>query len=137
MASTSADDAEKPGALSGAGFESGAFESLEGDFQEVLQELVGDKSLERFRAEYEKLHRALKKSHEQEKRLIKTCKELNTNIQHNAKNIQEASLLAQEDSETIKALKRDVNKAWKMVDAAREKEDRSKQIIHNLRLELA
>jgi len=46
-------------------------------------------------------------------------------------------LLAQEDSETIKALKRDVNKAWKMVDAAREKEDRSKQIIHNLRLELA
>ena len=69
MASTSADDAEKPGALSGAGFESGAFESLEGDFQEVLQELVGDKSLERFRVEYEKLHRALKKSHESEKRL--------------------------------------------------------------------
>ena len=29
---------------------------------EVLQELVGDKSLEHFRLEYEKLHRALKKS---------------------------------------------------------------------------
>lgn len=112
-------------------------EVFERDFQVVFQELQGEESLERFRLEYEKLHRALRNSHEQEKRLIKTCKELNTNIQHNAKNIQEASLLAQEDSETIKALKRDVNKAWKMVDAAREKEDRSKQIIHNLRLELA
>ena len=44
----------------GLTFESSAFEALERDFQEVLQELVGDKSLERFRAEYEKLHRALK-----------------------------------------------------------------------------
>ncbi len=31
--------------------------------QQVLQELVGDKSLERFRVEYEKLFRTLKKSH--------------------------------------------------------------------------
>ena len=38
---------------------------------------MGDKSLERFRSEYEKLHRALKKSHESEKRLIKKCRELN------------------------------------------------------------
>ena len=113
-----------------SGFESGAFEALESDFQEVrkcpicvpcavadatvtallepsasspapslpldtraanvmrstpppphplqvLQELVGDKSLERFRSEYDKLHRALKKSHESEKRLIKKCRELN------------------------------------------------------------
>ena len=44
---------------------------------QVLQELVGDKSLERFRQEYDKLHRALKKSHESEKRLIKKCRELN------------------------------------------------------------
>lgn len=31
------------------GFNSSAFEALERDFQEVLSELVGDKSLERFR----------------------------------------------------------------------------------------
>ena len=46
-------------------FEASAFESLEKDFQEVLQMLVGDKSLEKFRFEYEKLHRALKK--------VRTC----------------------------------------------------------------
>ena len=42
--------------------ESSAFEALEKDFQEVLQELIGDKPLEHFRLEYEKLHRALKNS---------------------------------------------------------------------------
>ncbi|CEL97806.1 unnamed protein product [Vitrella brassicaformis CCMP3155] len=44
--------------------ESSILEALEKDFQEVLQELVGDKRLARFQAEYEKLHGALKKSHE-------------------------------------------------------------------------
>lgn len=32
-------------------------------YEQVLQELAGDKGLERFRIEYEKLYRALKKSH--------------------------------------------------------------------------
>ena len=30
---------------------------------QVLEELAGDQALEKFREEYEKLHRALKKSH--------------------------------------------------------------------------
>ena len=47
------------------------YEELERDFQEVLQELVGDQSMEKFRKEYEKLHRALKTSYESEKRLVK------------------------------------------------------------------
>jgi hypothetical protein len=54
-----------------------AFEALERDFQEVLGDLMADESLEKFRLEYEKLHRALKKSHEQEKRLVEKCRELN------------------------------------------------------------
>jgi len=45
-----------------------------------LQELAGDASLERFRLEYEKLHRALKASHENEKKLLRRCKELNGDI---------------------------------------------------------
>ena len=39
--------------------EDNAFDALENDFQEVLAELTGDKSLEKFRVEYEKLHKAL------------------------------------------------------------------------------
>ena len=93
------------------GFESGAFEALENDFQEVLQELVGDKSLERFRNEYDKLHRALKKSHESEKRLIKKCRELNQEIVANAAKVQTALKLSQEDQNTIASLKREIEKA--------------------------
>ena len=80
------------------GFESSAFEVLGRDFQEVLVELVGDKSVERFRLEYEKLHKALKKSHEQEKRMIKKCRELNDEIVNNAAKVQTALKLSQEDA---------------------------------------
>jgi len=119
-----------------AGFESGAFEALESDFQEVLQELVGDKSLERFRTEYDKLHRALKKSHESEKRLIKKCRELNQEIVANAAKVQTALKLSQEDQNTIASLKREIEKAWKMVDAAHEKEGRAKETIQQLKHEI-
>ena len=102
----------------------------------MLQELVGDKSLERFRQEYDKLHRALKKSHESEKRLIKKCRELNQEIVANAAKVQTALKLSQEDQNTIASLKREIEKAWKMVDAAHEKEQRAKETIQQLKLEI-
>ena len=71
----------------------------------VLTELMGDKSLERFRIEYEKLHRALKKSHESEKRLMQKCRELNAEIVANAAKVTTALKLSQEDKATISSLK--------------------------------
>lgn len=68
----------------GFGIESQAFEVLEKEFQEVLNELAADQSLEKFRLEYEKLHRALKISHENEKRLLAKCRELSQDISGNA-----------------------------------------------------
>lgn len=113
------------------------YEALERDFQIMLQEMQGDQTLERFRQEYEKLHRTLKRSHEIEKRLIKRCRELNRDIQLNAKNVQDALRMAQKDSENIKSLKSEVEKAWKLVDSHKEKEERSKQTIHNLKQEIS
>lgn len=118
-------------------FESSAFEALEKDFQEVLQELIGDKSLEHFRLEYEKLHRALKKSHESEKRLIKKCRELNAEIVSNATKVTTALNLSKEDQATIQNLKKEIERAWKMVEASHEKEQRAKETIHNLKVEIA
>mmetsp|Transcript_55474 Transcript_55474/g.121399 ORF Transcript_55474/g.121399 Transcript_55474/m.121399 type:complete len:866 (-) Transcript_55474:47-2644(-) len=118
-------------------FEASAFEALERDFQEILQELVGDKSLEHFRQEYEKLHRALKKSHESEKHLIKKCRELNTEIVQNAVKVQTALKLSQEDKQTITALKREIERAWKMVETSHEKEQRAKETIQNLKSEIS
>lgn len=112
------------------------YEALERDFQIMLQEMQGDQTLEKFRQDYEKLHRTLKRSHEIEKRLIKKCKELNQMIQLNAKSVKDALTMAQRDSEEIKKLKNEVEQAWKLVDHHNEMEQRSKQTIQNLKQEI-
>ena len=81
------------------------FEALEKDFQETLSELMGDESLEKFKTEYEKLHRALKKSHDNERRLMTKCRELNVEIVANAAKVSSALKLSQEDKTTIASLK--------------------------------
>lgn len=116
--------------------EATAFEALEKDFQDVLAELVADKSLEHFRGEYEKLHRAVKKSHESEKRLIKKCRELNGEIQQNAVRVQTALRLSQEDQTTISTLKQEIERAWAMVEASYDKEAKAKQTIFTLKTEI-
>jgi hypothetical protein len=59
---------------------------------------------------YEKLHRALKKSHENEKRLIKKCRELNQEIVQNAAKVQTALRLSTEDRNNLALLKREIEK---------------------------
>lgn len=66
---------------------------------------MGDESLEKFRGEYEKLHHALKKSQESEKRLMNKCRELNSEIVANAAKVTTALKLSQEDKSTISSLK--------------------------------
>jgi len=79
---------------------------LEQEFQDVLQELMGDRSLEKFKTEYEKLHKALIKSHESEKRLMQKCRELNAELVANSAKVQTALKLGQEDQNTIASLKK-------------------------------
>ena len=124
---------------------------------QVLSELMGDQSLEKFRVEYEKLHQALKKSHESEKRLMLKCRELNAEIVTNSAKVTTALKLSQEDKGTISSLKQvssctiksfkqqsfarqhlqEIEKLWKMVDAAHEKEAKARDTINQLKLEIA
>ncbi|DBB05834.1 hypothetical protein WJX82_007880 [Trebouxia sp. C0006] len=131
MADTSDDKKAAEGATGDA-----AYDVLEKDFQEVLLELQRDKSLERFRAEYEKLFKAVRKSHDNETRLTKKVKELNGEIVGNAAKVQTALRLSEEDQTTIVTLKKEVEKAWKLVDASHEKEARAKDMISQLKLEM-
>mmetsp|Transcript_64 Transcript_64/g.233 ORF Transcript_64/g.233 Transcript_64/m.233 type:complete len:884 (-) Transcript_64:27-2678(-) len=113
-----------------------AFETLERDFQEVLSELAHDQHLEKFRIEYEKLHRTLLKSHENEKRLMRKCAELNAEIVANAGKVHTALKLSQDDQNTIYQLKKELEKAWKMVEASHEKESKAKETIEALTKEI-
>lgn len=98
---------------------------------------MGDQSLEKFKIEYEKLHKALKKSHDSEKRLMQKCRELNAEIVANAAKVTTALKLSQDDKTTITSLKQEIEKLWKMVDAAHEKESRAKDTIQQLKLEIS
>ena len=123
---------------------------LEREFRDVVDALVGDQSLEKFRHEYEKLHQTLKKSHENEKRLIKKCRELNTEIVANAGKIQTALRLSTADKKTIQLLKKEIDKvllcfefyftdhvqAWKLVTESQEKEKRAQDTIQLLKSEI-
>jgi chromosome segregation ATPase len=113
-----------------------ALDALERDFVEVMKELSAEDNLERFRLEYEKLHRALKKSHDSEKRLIKKCQELHQEITQNAAKVQSALRLSQDDANSLDTLRKEIEKAWKMVDAAHEKESRAKETIQMLKKEV-
>ncbi|XP_031166935.1 cilia- and flagella-associated protein 58 [Sander lucioperca] len=112
------------------------FESLE-EFHMVLNELAGDKSMDKVRVEYEKLILALKKSRENEKRLMSKCRELNAEVVSTSTKVAAALKLSQDDETTITSLKRELDKAWKMVDAAHDKEKRDKEAIRILKEEVA
>ncbi|XP_044516110.1 cilia- and flagella-associated protein 58 [Gracilinanus agilis] len=116
--------------------EENAFEELEREFQEVIDELSGDKSLEKFRTEYEKLHTVMKKSYENEKRLMAKCRELNAEIVVNSAKVATALKLSQDDQTTITSLKKEIEKAWKMVDSAYDKEQKAKETILALKEEI-
>ena len=87
-----------------------AFETLEKEFQDVLATLAGDESLDEFRAEYEKVHRALVRSHDHERKLIKKVKDLNNEIVNNASKVHTALKLSQDDQQTITTLRSEVEK---------------------------
>lgn len=113
-----------------------AFEALEREFNQVLSDIDGDPSLAQFRIEYEKIYRILKRSHEQEKRLVKKCRELNTEIVTNAAKVQTALKLSQEDQDTISTLRKDSERAWNMVDNLHEKEIRANETTAQLQEEV-
>jgi len=119
------------------GMDAASYDKLEQDFKRVLDEMVGEKSMDRFRTEYERLHRALRTSYENEKRLFKRCKDMNESITNNAARVKGAIKLTQEDASTITVLKREVDKAWKLVEKAKEKEESARKIITDLKQEIA
>jgi len=115
-----------------------ALEVLEKDYQETIGELTGPKAttFEPFLGEYEKLYKALLKSHENEKRLTKKIRDLNAEISANAANVQTAMKLAQEDQQHILTLRRDIEQNQKQVEAAQQKEKQAKDTIAGLKADI-
>lgn len=110
--------------------------TLENDFQEIINELTDDPNLDRFRIEYEKIHNALKKSNSSNARLQTKCRELNAEIVANASKVAHALKLSQDDQATVESLKAELEKAWRIVDGAHDKENRARETIQKLKTEI-
>ena len=105
---------------------------MEKDFQDVLQELAADASLEHFRRQYERLHRALMSSHENEKKLLHRCKNLNQDIVGNAGKLQVALELTKEEAQNVTILRQEMDKAYRVIEQFRTKEEQNKKKMEGL-----
>lgn len=111
-------------------------EEMENNFSKIVSELVKDRSLDRFRKEYELLHEALVNSHEQNKILMEKCQSLNQDIVANANKISSVLTLSQNDQRTIASLRREFERAWFLVQNSQERRSHSEEVIFNLNQEI-
>ncbi|XP_021391968.2 cilia- and flagella-associated protein 58 [Lonchura striata] len=117
--------------------EESAFEALEKDSQEFISILNRDEALEKFRVEYEKLLAVMKKSRENEKHLMEKCRKLSAELVEKSSKVAVLTKLTHDDGETISSLKSELEKAWKMVDKAYEREQKTKETINSLKKEIS
>ncbi|XP_066046667.1 cilia- and flagella-associated protein 58 [Chamaea fasciata] len=117
--------------------EESAFEALEKDSQEFINVLSRDEALEKFRVEYEKLLAIMKKSRENEKHLMGKCRKLSAELAEKSSKVAVLTKLTHDDGETISSLKSELEKAWKMVDKAHEREQKTKETISSLKKEIS
>ncbi|NXC89898.1 CFA58 protein, partial [Cercotrichas coryphoeus] len=117
--------------------EESAFEALEEDSQEFISILSRDEALEKFRVEYEKLLAIMKKSRENERHLMEKCRKLSAELVEKSSKVAVLTKLTSDDGETISSLKSELEKAWKMVDKAYEREQKTKETINSLKKEIS
>ena len=95
-----------------------------------------DKTITRFRFQYDKLHRSLARSMETERRLVNETKNLRLKLVDNSKKIELAYKWKSEDQKTIKLLRRELKKAWETAEVFRQKELRAQELITTLKTKL-
>ncbi|RQX71040.1 flagellar associated protein [Toxoplasma gondii CAST] len=110
-----------------------AYVALEETFDQTLKDLPDDPSLDAFRRQYEQLLSALKRSHESELSLLARCKTLTSQISENATKVTAALKLSDEDQSSIDILKKEVQHAWHLVQAGKDREELARETIYSLR----
>lgn len=115
------------------GIENRVFQDLEREFQAVIQDLSGDASMENFKREFEKLHKALKRSHERETEYLKKCKELNDTILNDTAGVETAIKFTQENDNRIKKLQRQLEDVKNTLKQQKEREKRNQEKIQSLK----
>lgn len=85
-----------------------------------------------YQSKYSKLHEVVLKTYENEKNLLKKAKELNKDLSAERAKLEKAAAAAQEDSETIAALRAEVGKGESELSMREERELLLQQELHDL-----
>ena len=85
-----------------------------------------------YQSKYSKLHEVVLKTYENEKNLLKRAKELNKDLSGERAKLEKAAAAAQEDSDTIAALRAEVGKGESELSMREERELLLQQELHDL-----
>ena len=116
--------------------------AVETEIQRTLQMMQDenahdqDPHYQTLQTEYNKLFNLFQESRANEQKLITKCKEITSELGSNSAKIQAALKLSQNDRSQITVLKKEVKRAWKMLDSSNEKEGRSRDVVASLRNEM-
>ena len=112
----------------------------------IIQQMLEAVSLEKgseneqilanLKSEYEKLNVIFVNSRSNEKKLLKKCKDLSNELAVNATKVKTALKLSQNDRSTITSLRKEIKKAWKLVESSTDKETRSRDLVTSLKTEI-
>ncbi|KAJ4450717.1 hypothetical protein ANN_02147 [Periplaneta americana] len=112
------------------------YQIVEQTYKNVRSQMEEMEGMENFLKEYTNLFDAFYKASTREEELTQENKILKLVIEENSAKLEEVIKIAASDKETIDGLKRDIEKAWKMVDSAHAREENSQEVIENLRQQI-
>ncbi len=112
------------------------FDEANQEFTDTLNELKGQEALKKFKLEYEKLHRALKISHESEMRLVRKTKAFVADINVDHEKLTRAKQDEQQMTLAKQRLTQEITDAWNSVKESHAKELEKKQLVSDIKVRI-
>jgi chromosome segregation ATPase len=106
-------------------------------FELVMLSISSEPAMAPFKGEYAKLLAALKASFGAEKKLVSKVRALNEEIASNASRVQQALRLSEEDGATIDELRKQLERAWGLVEAGNTRAEAMSQNLERVGAEAA
>ncbi|KAI9222157.1 hypothetical protein BC828DRAFT_379159 [Blastocladiella britannica] len=110
--------------------------AAETEFRATVDELREDDVMQKFRAEYEKLHRSLARSVMTGLRMFDSYASLHRTYHENTANAKTLGESTSHDEQTIRSLKGQIKRANEFLESSRMKEEKTKDELRSLRLEV-
>ncbi|KAJ3136413.1 hypothetical protein HDU90_003120 [Geranomyces variabilis] len=111
--------------------------AMELEYDSTWQEIAEDATLNTFRIEYEKMHRAVARSRDHIEKLFGQYERTYTDYRVHLAQTQDAKEASVHDQQLIKSLRAQIMKAEETVESSNKREESGKEELRQLRLEVA